>query len=146
MALTKILARLWTIEINTGTVATPTWVAIGGVTAFTFDHTKNNVDTTDFDSAGDQEHQVASRVRAISVDGQHKEDTGDGSRDAGQEAVEAANKLFGDAALKQFRLTTPGGTTYTMLGSVNLKSIGGGTDDVTSWGFDLDVSGAITEA
>lgn len=146
MAITKVLARYFVIEINTGTIAVPTWTTIGGITSFGFDSTKNNVDTTDFDSDGEQEHQVASRSKSFTVDGLYEEDSSNGDRDPGQEAVEAASELFGDSALVQFKLTTPGGTTKTFLGSVNIKTIGGGNDDSTSWGFDVDISGSITTA
>ena len=145
MAVVKVLARDWDFEINNGTEAVPVWVDIRcGLNTLTFSSAKNDADTTDFCSEGWQEHIVASRNNSVSASGFYLEDPDDGTRNAGQELVETASRLFGYDALKQFRLTSPGGTIKIFSGSVALGDIGGGNDDPTSWGFTVTVSGSTT--
>jgi hypothetical protein len=144
-AATKILARGFKFEINTGTDAVPVWVAIGGVNTFSFDSSKADADTTDFDSNGRNEHMVASRTFSMTLGGHRKEDLSDGTRDLGQEAVEAAADDIGPDSLHGFRFyneTSLKGKQFKA--SVNVTGPGGGNDDVASWNVDLTGSGAVT--
>ena len=144
MAITKVLARGWTLEVNTGTEEEPEFTPIGGINTFTFSNSKNDADITDFDSEGYMEHIVASRSFEISMEGFYLEDLATGDRDAGQEKVEEYGNLVGEDSLRTYRLTTPGGTVKTFLASTNIGDQGGGNDDPTSWGATLTVSGQIT--
>jgi uncharacterized protein YjdB len=143
MACTKILARGWDIYINTGTIAVPTWTTIGGLSSLTFSNSKNDADTTTYDSQGNMEHIVASRSREVSIEGLYLEDVDTGARDAGQEAVDEAGVSFGCSSLAQFKLTSPYGAITIFLASINIGDVGGGNDDPTSWGATLTISGAI---
>jgi len=145
MAVTKVLARGWTFEINTGTEATPVWTPIGGINNFSISTTKNDADATSFDSGGWLEHLVASRGRQITLEGFHLEDPTDGTRDPGQEAVEELADQVGEASLGQFRITSPGGKTWTFKASADVQGPGGGNDDFASWSATLTVSGRITK-
>lgn len=146
MAVTKVLARDWTLEINTGTIGSPVWTEVNCLTSLTFSNSKNDVDTTCFGSAGEMEHLVSSRSREISAEGFYLEDISTGDRDAGQDACETLAGEFGTDSLGQFRITSPGGTTKTFMASANIADVGGGNDDATSWGVTLTVSGSVTVA
>lgn len=144
MAVTKVNARDWTVEINTGTEGVPTWVQIGGLTSFTVENSEAETDDTTFDSAGIEEQVVMQRGKQLSIEGKFLEDEADGSRNAGQAAVEAAADDVGEASKKQYRFTSPGGTIETAKFTTRLGSIGGGNNDRTSWAATLKRSGAST--
>jgi len=145
MALVKVLARDWVTEINTGTEETPVWTPIGGVETLTFSQDKEDADDTDFNSQGWAEHMVVQRSNSLTLEGKYMEDPQTGERDPGQEAVEQAGEAIGYDSLKQFRLTSPGGTVRTFKASVLIGDIGGGLNDKTSWGAELTISGPITK-
>jgi hypothetical protein len=140
----KIPARDWDFEINTGTVGSPTWVAIGGLNSWSHSPTKNDADTTTFDDDGRLSHMPISRGDSFTLEGLFKEDPDDGTRDPGQEAVEAAGEAVGADGVKQLRMTSPGGTTKTFLASYNVTIGGGSNDDPTAWSVEATVDGAIT--
>lgn len=142
----KVLARDWKVEINTGTTGAPVWTEVKGLNSLTFNKSKNDADTTDFKSAGNAEHIVASRSRSVTLEGFYLEDPADKARDAGQAAVETSAEAVGVASLKQYRITTPAGTLRTFSASVNVGGTGGGNDDPTSWSAELTVSGTVTVA
>ena len=136
----KILSRDFKWEIETGTA---TYTEIKGLTSFQLNSSKNDADTTTFDDDGWQSHIVASLSKSVSFDGLFDE-SAVGVRDAGQAAVEALADAMGDYSIGDFKMTTPGGKAFTMSGSVNITSIGGGNDDPSSWGFELTLTGKIT--
>jgi hypothetical protein len=142
----KIPARDWDFHINTGTEGAPTWVELKGLNTWSHSPTKNDADTTTFDDDGRLSHMPISRGDAFTFEGLFKEDPADGSRDPGQEAVEAAAAAVGTAGLKQFRMTSPGGTTKTFMASYNVTQGGGANDDPTAWSTEVTVDGAIATA
>lgn len=144
MAVTKILARDFTFELNTGTTASPTWVAVGAVSSWSHSPTKNDADTTTFDEEGRLSHLPASRGDEFTITGMYKEDESTGARDAGQEAVEAWADEIGPTGIKQFRISSPGGNVKTFEASASVQVGGGGTDDPAAWEATVTVSGAIT--
>lgn len=149
MAVAKVLARDFTWEIDDG-LGTSTFVEIGGLTSVSPSPTKNDADTTDFDSDGWLEHMVASRGLSFSLEGHYLEDTSDGSRDPGQERVEAVAQLVGADSVVPFQITTPGGTVISCNVSCDASpfgaSGGGGNDDPASWSATINVSGKPTVA
>jgi len=142
MTVKKVLARGWTFEINTGTIAVPVWVEIKGVTSFKPKPGKKDADAGDFDSAGIDEHVVASRSYELTLSGKYLEDPDNGDRDPGQEALEALADAVGDDSLKQHRVTTPGGTVKVALFSADVVPGGGERDDLADWETTLTRSGA----
>src|SRR5690606_6852407 len=132
LAVTKILARDIVVEIQTNPVG-PVYAEIGGLTSLSLSPTKNDADTTDFNSGGRLEHIVASRGMGITLEGQRLEDPATGSRDPGQEAVETLADAIGAASLGDFRITSPGGKTWTFKASADVTPMGGGNDDPSSW-------------
>lgn len=143
MAVTKILARDFLFELNTGTVALPVWTLVTGLDTWSHAPASNDADTTTFDEMGRLSHLKASRGDTFTLTGKYKEDEADGSRDPGQEAVEAWGDEIGPSSLKPFRITSPGGTTKTFDASATVKIGGGGNDDAAAWEAALVVSGAI---
>lgn len=146
MAVTEVLMQDVDADINTGTIAVPVWTRIAAVTSVTHSPTKTTADTKNFDTPGRYRHRVVRRGDSFTVQAQRQEDEGTGSRDAGQEAVETAAIAVGTAAEKQFRLTSPGGNTWTFLATAEVTELGGGTDDVANWQAVLEVTGSITRA
>jgi hypothetical protein len=146
MADEQVLMQDTDVHINTGTVGVPVWTQVHGVTGVTHAPSTNRVDTKNFDSGGRETHKVTRRGDTFTISAQRLEDVDDGSRDAGQEAVEAIAQEVGTAAEAQFKLTSPGGNTLTFMASAQVTQIGGNTDDVSTWEAELVVTGDITYA
>jgi hypothetical protein len=148
--ITKVLARGWKLEIEVdpdGTGVQPAvWTPIKGLTSFGFSNGNSEVDTTDFESEGSEEHMIASRNKNMSLEGHYLEDKVTKDRDAGQEAVEALAELIGPESLGKFRLTSPAGTVTSFTASANVGEIGGGNNDSTKWSAALKISGKTTVA
>lgn len=142
MAVTKVLARGWTLEIqNPDTLA---WVTVNGLKSFSFDSEDNKADTTTFDDDGWNSHLVASRGRKIGCEGYYLEDQVSKARDDGQVLVEDYNEVIGPDSLGYFRLTSPAGTVRYFYASVSIGGVGGGNDDPTGWNAELTTSGAAS--
>lgn len=144
MPVTEILMQNVAAHINTGTVAVPVWTKIAAVTAITHTPSKATADTKNFDVPGRQRHRVVRRGDSFTISAQRQEDEANGTRDAGQQAVETAGQAVGSAAEKQYRLTSPGGKTLTFMATAEVTEMGGDTDAVASWQVVLEVTGSIT--
>lgn len=138
-----VLAREFVISVNTGTEAVPTWTRINGLKEWTAESDANNADTTDFESAGVDEHQVSRRSHTMTLTGQRE--TGD----PGQDAVQALAFNIGISSIKQFRIVAPGGAAgsiKTFKASAKVPwagSGGGGMDDPAGWVASLSITGSI---
>jgi hypothetical protein len=145
VAAIKLLARDWKFYLNTGTVAAPIWTQIKGINTWGLSSSKGDVDTTDFDSDGTEEHMVASRGLEQTLSGHLLEDPDNGDRDPGQEAVEALAKLKGHESLKQLKTVSKGGTVNIGLVSADAAAGGGGggNDDTVSWEAKFKYSGPV---
>lgn len=151
MAATKYLARDLTIEISTGagvdTIAgtdDDVWTVIGGLNSLTHSPSTSRADTTSFDSNGRDEHLVASRGESWTLAGFSLEDVADGTRDAGQSAVETLAKAVSVAGLGHFRITSPGGNKILFQASAEVTLAGGGHNDAAAWQAVLQVNGSPT--
>lgn len=145
----KIPAKDWTVEIDDGT-DTDTFVEIKGLDTLTFEPSSNRTDTTNNDSEGNDEGYISNRGLAITAEGDYIEDTGDGSRDAGQERAEevgGATGATGVDSVVPFKLTSPGGTSWTFDVTVDMAfASGGGYQDNTGWSATFTKSGSATKA
>lgn len=146
MPKTKVLARNWKIEVDIDPLATtPTgtevWTKVAGINSFTISSDKEDADTTDFDNEGYASHIVASRSNEITFEGFYIEDTANGDRDPGQEAVDDYSELIGPEAMGNIRMTSPAGKVRQWTGSFGTGDIGGGVNDPTSWGATFTPSG-----
>lgn len=144
----KFLARDLLIDINTGSIATPTWTPILGLTSLTHAPSTERADAGGFDTGGRKAHMVAERGDTWTLEGHKKVDPTDGAGDAGQEAVETLALAIGTAAEGQFRLTVPGtgADSYTFMATADATLPGGGTNDLAEWGAVIEVTGAVTKA
>lgn len=135
MAVTKVLARDWSFKIGAS--------AINGVQSFTVAPSKTDADTSDFESAGFNEHLPAARGYVVTLEGFHLEDNSTGARDAGQAAVETSAGLVGPTALSEYTMTSPGGNIWTFDASAQVDGPSGSTNDAATWKATLTVSGSI---
>ena len=139
-----VLAREFKFEINTGTDATPTWTTIKGLKEWQAGSDVTRADTTDFESGGVDEHQIARRSHSLTMTGQRE------VGDPGQDAVQNTVLSIGAAAMKTYRITAPGagpGNIKTVKASASapwLGSSGGSMDDPAGWSVSLSLTGAIT--
>ncbi len=143
MAIQKVLARGWTIEVED--LGMPlTYIPVNGINTIGFEDDDTKTDTTDFNSAGANEHLVAERVTTMTLEGFHLEDPATGDRDPGQEMVEQVAKMTGNNSLGNFKVTSPGGKIKKFLASAKVSS-GGSHNEAMSWQVELQVSGKPTE-
>lgn len=151
MAIVKVLARDWKLELDTDPLAAtptgaPVWTEVKGLNSLTFSSEKNDADTTTFDNNGFGTHLVASRSYSLEAEGFYLVDPTAGTRDAGQEAVEKYAEKMAAAGLASFQLTDPAGNVKSFSASVNVGEHGGGNDDAASWNCELTVSGQVTKS
>ncbi len=144
MATTDILARGFTFETNTGTHGSPVWVEVGGLDTWNHKPTTTKAKTNKFANQGRASHLVSVRGDSFTLKGHFQEDEANGDRDPGQEALETLGAAVGSDSIKQFRITSPGGTVKTFDCSAEVTVGGGGDDDDTTWECELEVSGDIT--
>jgi hypothetical protein len=142
MAVTKVLARHWGKYIKSG----GNYLNIAGIRSFGIDPNKQDVDVSDFDSNGWTEHMVAARGLTVTLEGFFMEDVATKARDAGQQAVETLAREVGPASLGSFRLTTPGGTTWTFSATAEVAGPSGDVNAVADWKATLNVSGQVVIA
>lgn len=149
MAVTRFLARDLTIDISTAPgvdtiegTTDDTWTPILGLNTLTHAPSTNRADAGGFDSAGRARHLVTERGDTWTLAGHALEDVTTGDRDPGQAAIEAAGKLTGPAAMRYFRITSPGGNAQIFHGSVELTHPGGGHNDIATWGTTIEVDGS----
>lgn len=141
MAVTKVLARDWTVEVDDGT---GTYLTVNSLDQITFAGNKNDTDVTDFDSAGWEEHLVSQRGRTLTLQGNWLEDPSTGTLDAGLQRLLDLNDLVGAAAASSFRMTSPGGNVKTFSATVNFgQGPDGATNDQGKWQAEVKVSGQV---
>jgi len=123
------------LKVNTGTVGSPVWTKVGGQKDATFDRGSATIDTTDKDSAGDEEHLPGVRNWGVSFDAFLIED------DAGFLEVETA---FDAGTQKQFQIITPG---YAYMGTATIESLSmsAAQADAGICSFSLKGTGAFTK-
>jgi hypothetical protein len=131
-------ARNCIFEIESATPAT--WLEIGDVNTFSKSHEEETVDTTTFSSAGQAESQKMQVSKSLELEGIRN------STDVGQQRVEAASELLGEASLIKIRYHYDGDTEWIVWNAhVNLGDQGGGNNDKVSWSATFTRSGAETK-
>jgi len=143
MAVTKFLARDLTIGIDAGGSGGP-FTPIKGINTITHAPANTDADTTDFDSAGHNEHMVAERGDTWTLAGFSLEDVLTGAKDSGQAAVELLAQGMSTASLAWFQIVTPGGNKLTFSASAVVTLHGGGNNVAATWQAVLHASGATT--
>ena len=139
----KILARdfLYEIESSDGQ-----YTPIRGLTDVSTSPTKNDADTTDYDTGGWVSHLVASRGYALTLSGQRVEDPYTGERDPGQEAVEVAALSTGYDSMVGFRVSSRVNDMTYIEGQVSIEitPLGGGNDAPAAWDATVTFDGEPT--
>ena len=123
------------LKVNTGTEGSPSWSKIGGQKSATFDRGQATIDTTDKDSAGNEEHLASTRNWGFSFDAFLIEDN------AAFLEVEAA---YDAGTLKQFQFITPG-HIYMGKASIESLSIAADLGDAGIASFTLKGTGALAK-
>jgi hypothetical protein len=143
-----ILTRQSRFEINTGTDATPTWVAIGGLTSLNYSLNEQVAEGNHFGSGGWNSSLVSRRGISFSLNAMYLVDAATGARDPGQEAVELSSRQIGTAGLKQYRFAdgSTGGKTIIVRAHATANYSGGGVDDNAGWTATVTATGAPTFA
>ncbi|MBA7465165.1 hypothetical protein ES707_00327 [subsurface metagenome] len=123
------------VNINTGTVESPTWTPIGGQREATFDRGKGTIDTTDKDSGGNEEHLPDDKNWSISFGAFLIEGN------PGFVALEAA---YNADELKQFQFLT---RAFEYMGKATVESLSivGAKGDAAVASFTLKGSGALSK-
>ncbi|GGV68811.1 hypothetical protein GCM10010294_24930 [Streptomyces griseoloalbus] len=131
-------ARDCVFEIESETPAT--WLEIGDINTFSKSHEEETADTTTFASQGQAESQKMQIGKELELEGIRN------STDPGQQRVEAASELLGNASLIKIRFHYDGDTEWIVWNArVNLGDQGGGNNDKVSWSATFTRSGAETK-
>ena len=124
------------LYINTGTVASPTYILIGGQRNATLKNSKSTVDITNKGDFGWRN--TTGTVREVSIDF-------DGLVDEADSGFLALRDVFWNNVSKLFRFITPGGVTFT--GTYELDTIDENYpyDDAVGYSATLNSKGAVTK-
>lgn len=143
----EMLARDYTFEINTGSIASPVWVEIGGLNTWTHSPSSKDADTTKFYDGGRESSMKTTRGDEFTLSGFKSLDDTVTARDPGQVAVETVDAAVGRDSRAQFRITEDDtGEAKSFLATVQVTSGGGGNDDPVKWEATLKVTGTITSS
>lgn len=152
MAVFEILARDHTFGVST---TTTNFITISGVNNWSWAEDSGTADARTFDDGGSAANLTVSRAVTVTLEGQKQVDTTNGTRDAGQAAVEVSmGKKFGRERFRYYRIAMMNGDSVApaeighvvFQGSAKLSEMGGGNDDLMPWGVEIDVYGAIIAA
>lgn len=147
MTVAESPVRDWVYELNAGSVSVPDWVDISDhVQDRKPKYSTNTTDTTTAVDAGEKTHLPMSKERGLTLTCLFQEDADTGDTDAGQDAIRNWAAAIGPSGLWQFRMTTPGGATFTVMASANLTLGGGKDEDTAEFELEVTFSGAVAES
>ena len=135
MAADVTLMRNITLEIDTDGAGS--WATVEGVTQLQHQPQTIRADATSFSGAGYTRNIIVSRGDTFTGQILIWEDESDGTRDAGQEALEELGQESGQAGVGNFRITRAGGGTITFPADVESNLFGGGVQDLAAGSFTL---------
>ncbi len=146
--ITKVLSRDFDIHINTGTVAVPVWTKIGGLAndGIAITPSVGDADFSDADDGGWEKSLPVSRGWTVALKGDRMESPSDGTRDAGQAAVEAIMGEMGVDALAGFKISSPANTPEERFFYAWAEVTPNGGSDKATWEATLHVWGDFAEA
>lgn len=143
MATNKIEARGYIFQVPIG--SGPTWTGVKGLTTFTPNpgDKVQQVETTDFDSAGQYEETVLQRGGSIKLEGWRRIDPTTGLADPGQGYLDALAQGLIDTSVGQIRFRHRTETQWRVWNvTAKASELGGGTNDMGKWGMELTRTGA----
>lgn len=137
----KVLASLFTIEVNTGTTVAPVWSKIGQLETLEFSGSVTEIDDSTMDNDGWDSSAVVGRGRSLKLDGFYDDE------DEGQNKLRDLNEEIGEASKGQFRFyRTDSGEGKEFTASVNISTNGGGQKkQFSKLSAELKVSGKPTD-
>lgn len=134
----RFLARNFRFEVsNNPTEPNPVWIPVKGIVNFTLATDNERADTTDFDDDGYSSHIVVSRTGELSFEGHMIE------VDEGQRLFDQLAETTGETSVAGLRIVKPNGSGVEYLGTFVTGDIGGGPNDITSWGGTFAQSGKL---
>lgn len=130
--------RLVKLQINTGTVQSPTWAAVGKQSEGTFSLNVSDADTSHKDDDGFESHMPVTVGGSISAGG--RADFADAQLEDIEDDILAL-------AQRQFRWHEgTGGRTWTAMGTVTSLEYDAPNNDVVGYSIEIKLSGAIVRA
>ncbi|WP_171074366.1 phage tail tube protein [Nonomuraea basaltis] len=143
MALRSLLAKDWTLEVDTSSTTTPAWTTVRGLTKLEFSLDSETEDDSDFDSDGWASEVVTQRSWKLEIEGRRKRDTASATfvPDAGQEFLRAAGLVVGITANAHLRWYRKDGSpdAFEGVAAVQYKGAGGEVTDLEP--FECELTG-----
>ena len=145
--LVSTLARKFRVEVNTGTVASPTWTQVRAIADLKPDIETNLEDDSDYDSEGWQSQTKTQLGWSLELKVGRKIGFSSGVYDPGQEYLRAASTSFGQGGTVQLRWfdRTGGPEAYSGFGTVAWKPEGGDTKTLDMVTITITGSGKRTD-
>ena len=140
------LSRKWRVDVNTGTVATPVWTQVRGVTNLTPGLEVTTQDASDYDTDGWGSDEKTMLKWSLGIALLRKK-SDDATYDAGQEALRDKADKFGDDGTAHVRWYDRDGgpEAYSGYANVAWEPGGGGAGDLEPVTVNLTGKGARTE-
>lgn len=135
-----VLMRQFTLSVSDGEEA-PSQLEVAGLQTLTHQPSDESADASHFGSAGRTQSLIVSRGDQFTASGLRMEDEEDGTRDPGQERIEALSRLIGQAGIGDYVIQFPGGGTVSFKATASVPMFGGGTNDLSTWEATLTVYG-----
>lgn len=150
MATRSLLAKDWTLEVDTRAPAAPApvWTRVNGMTSFTESTDDNTEDDAAFEDDGWGSSVVTQRTWSIEAEGKRKRtDAAVFTADPGQEAIRKAGRALGFTANIHVRWYRRDGSpdAYEGTATVSGLSKGGAVTDLEPFNFTLNGQGIATE-
>lgn len=142
--------RKWYLDVNTGSTAIPTWVAVHGLTEFQPSYEVTLQDDSDFDSEGHKSQTATAGAWSVTGKLARKVTAASATAyDAGQEALRLAGAEFGAAnsvEVRFYEMEPDGPRVEAYQGScaVSWNPDGGAMDGLSTVSFTLTGQGRRT--
>ncbi|MEU1883431.1 phage tail tube protein [Streptosporangium sp. NPDC020072] len=143
MTLRSLLAKDWTLQVNTGTSGSPTWTTVKGLTKLEFGLDSETEDDSDFDSDGWKSEVVTQRGWKLEIEGRRKRDAAAANfvPDPGQEFLRQAGLVVGITANVETRWYRKDGSPDAFTGSAAVQYRGGGGEVTDLEPFEVELTG-----
>lgn len=144
--LVSTLARKWKLDVNTGTVESPTWTPVRAIGELKTTVESNMEDDSDYDSDGWASETKTQLKWTLETKVLRKIGVSSANYDPGQEALRAAADQFGSAGTPQVRWYDRDGgpEAYSGFGSVSWEPEGGEAKDLDTVTIKLSGQGKRT--
>lgn len=143
MALRSLLAKDWTLEVNTGGGESPVWTTVKGLTSMSFTLDAETEDDADFDNDGWGSSVVTQRSWTLEIEGRRKRDAEAAGfqPDPGQEFLRQAGLIVGLDANVHVRWYRKDGAPDAFEGTAAVQYGGGGGEVTDLEPFEVELTG-----